>query len=67
MSLSDRRLLVELGAVLVIKVAIIMLIKFVYFRPQVEQAPVDQYFLQNPREARTTEPASPTEIIGKEP
>ncbi|HEY8567576.1 cytochrome oxidase putative small subunit CydP [Microbulbifer sp.] len=66
MSLSDRRLLIELGTVLVIKVAIIMSIKFVYFSPQAEQAPVDLHFLQEAREANSTEPASPPEIIGKE-
>ncbi|MCK7597694.1 hypothetical protein M0G74_10480 [Microbulbifer sp. CAU 1566] len=45
MTLSDRRLVIELGAVLIIKLALITLIKIHYFSPDPEQAaPVPAHF-----------------------
>ncbi|WP_226667485.1 hypothetical protein [Microbulbifer aggregans] len=38
MTLADRRLLLELGAVLIIKLIIIVLLKIVFFSPDPEKA-----------------------------
>lgn len=37
MTLSDRRLLIELGAVLVIKICVIILLKIFFFSPDTER------------------------------
>ncbi|WP_299599423.1 hypothetical protein [uncultured Microbulbifer sp.] len=59
MSFSDRRLLVELGAVLIIKLILITLIKIHYFSPDPETtvpAP-ERFFSDKPKPAAS--PAEP--------
>ena len=47
MTLADRRLLLELGVVLIIKLILIALLKFFFFSPDAEKVePVPSRFLQ---------------------
>ena len=67
MSLSDRRLLVELGVVLIIKLVLITAIKLAYFSPGAEQTvPVERHFLREEPGNGPTEAKPHHEIADKE-
>lgn len=60
MSLSDRRLLIELGAVLVIKILLITVIKIQFFSPDTAQQPTPaEHFLRASEQAKERNPEHP--------
>lgn len=63
MTISDRRLLIELGAVLIIKLILITLIKIYFFSPDPERSAADPgHFFSEKKRAPVSTPVHSTEL-----